>query len=123
MQKVKSKKAVTKKKTARRAVPYDLIARMAEAGDDVLTIARKVGRVNAGPDKTHTLRALLARMRIGWRDENGKTHKLIVKRVGHAEKPIKRTEKARKRLTIAKKATTKPKPPEVKIENSTLPRG
>jgi hypothetical protein len=102
MQKVKAKKAVTKKKTARRAVPYDLIAKMAEAGDDVLTIARRIGRVNPGGDPTHTVRAIISGMRTkGWKNESGKLQKLKVERLGHTKK------KAPKK---GKKTATKPAP-------------
>lgn len=103
MQKVKSKKAVTKKKTARRAVPYDLIARMAEAGDDVLTIARRIGRVNPGGDPTHTVRAIISGMRTkGWKNESSKLQKLKVERVGRTKKIAPKKGK--------KKTATKPAP-------------
>lgn len=102
--KKKATKAAAKKKTSRQAIPYPLIAKMVQEGADALSIAQKIGRVNAGKDKTHTVRAILSAMRSrGWKDQNGKVQKLKVERVGRVEK----TKKAKKK-TAAKKAAPKP---------------
>lgn len=44
--------AAATNKTGRRAIPTALIFRMVEEGVDALTIAKRVDRVNDGPDKT-----------------------------------------------------------------------
>jgi hypothetical protein len=103
-----AKKQGTKKKAAgRKAIPYAVIAKMVQAGSDALTIAKKIGRVNAGDDKTHTLRAIISGMRTrGWENEQGRLQKLTVKRVsGQKKKAVKTAAKK-----PAKKPATKPKP-------------
>jgi hypothetical protein len=82
-----ARKATAKKTAGRRAVPYDLIEKMVDAGADALTIAKKIGRVNKGDDPTHTVRAIISGMRTkGWKKASGKLQRLKVERVGHTKK-------------------------------------
>jgi hypothetical protein len=97
------KKPANKKSKSRRAIPAALIVRMVEAGADALTIAKRVDRVNDGPDKTHSIRAIISHLRRGYKDHQGKTHCLKVERVGQTKKPKKSNKK-----TVAPKATPKP---------------
>jgi hypothetical protein len=100
----KAAKKASKKNTSRRSIPYIQIAKMVQAGADALTIAKKIGRVNDGEDKTHTVRAIISGMRTrGWKDESGKLQRLKVARVGRVEKP----KKAKKKMAVKK---TAPKP-------------
>jgi hypothetical protein len=113
-------KSLVNKLNARRAIPYVVIARMAQVGASALTIAQKVGRVNKGDDKTHTIRAILSGMRTkGWKDENGKLQKLKVSRVGQKKDKTSaiKPQKAKKK-TITKRATPKPS-----ANGSTTPDG
>jgi hypothetical protein len=114
----KAKKATPKKTAGRKSVPYDLIAKMAQEGADALTIAKKINRVNAGDDPTHTVRAIISGMRTkGWKNASGKLQKLKIERLGQTKK------KAPKK---GKKTPTKPapKPPASKqTDGKTLAAG
>lgn len=103
-----AKKQTTRKKGVdRKAVPYSQIEVMAKAGKSALEIAQKLGRTTKGADPSHSIRAILSRMRtVGWRDDQGKLRKLTVKRVGGQEKQ-KGVEKAGKKPT--KKSALKAK--------------
>jgi hypothetical protein len=90
----KAAKKASDKNTSRRSIPYVQIAKMVQEGADALTIAKKIGRVNDGEDKTHTVRAIISGMRTrGWKDESGKLQRLKVARVGRVEKPKKAKKK------------------------------
>ncbi len=110
-----AKKQSTKKKAAgRRVVPHALIAKMVQEGADALTIAKKIGRVNEGSDKTHTVRALISGLRSkGWRDENGKLHKLKIARVGQPkQKAVKKAVKKASKKSASKPTTAAPTEPD-----------
>lgn len=100
------KQAAKKKAAGRKAVPYALIAKMVQDGADALSIAKRIGRLNAGDDPTHTVRAIVSGMRTrGWKDEHGKLHTLKVERVRQPKKgPVKKAAKK-----PPKKAAPKPK--------------
>jgi len=98
--KVKKAAKTTKKAAGRRAIPYALISKLVAEGNDALTIAKRINRVNDGEDKSHTVRAIISSMRSkGWKDDQGKIHKLKIERVGQ----VKKTKGA------AKKSSPKPK--------------
>jgi hypothetical protein len=100
----KKTKVVTMKNAVKRTIPAALIFRMVLEGADALTIAKRVDRVNDGPDKTHSIRAIISRLRThGYKDEHGKTHRLKVERVGN----VKKAKKAKKK-TVIKKTISKP---------------
>lgn len=102
-----AKKQTAKKKAAgRKSIPYGQIEVMAKAGKSALEIAQKLGRTTKGTDPSHSIRAILSRMRTaGWRDDQGKLRKLAVERVGSQPKK-KAVKKAGKKPT--KKPATKP---------------
>lgn len=96
-------KAAKKKAVGRRAIPYSQIEAMAKAGKSALEIAEKLDRTTKGADPSHSIRAILSRMRtVGWHDSEGKLRKLKVERVGQPKK------KSEKKST--KKAVKKPVP-------------
>ena len=102
-----AKKQATKKQGAgRKPVPYSQIEAMAKAGKSALEIAQKLGRTTKGNDPSHSIRAILSRMRsVGWRDDQGKLRKLTVDRVGQPKQKV--VKKAEKKAT--KKSAPKPK--------------
>jgi hypothetical protein len=99
-----TKKSAAKKSTStRNPIPYMKIAEMAEAGMDAMTIAKKTNRVTEGSDSTHSIRAIISKMRTaGFKDKNGKVRKLKVERLG-AVKVVKTP----KKKAAAKKAGCK----------------
>lgn len=102
-----AKKQTAKKKAGRKSIPYTQIEAMAKAGKSALEIAQKLGRTNKGKDCSHSIRAILSRMRTaGWRDAEGRLRKLTVQRVG--SQPKKRAAKKARKEPM-KKPGTKPK--------------
>jgi hypothetical protein len=68
-------KKATKKNAAKkqnRAIPYEQIARLAEQGLTAMQIAVKTDRVIPGKDGSHSIRAILSKMRGGYKVD-GKT--------------------------------------------------
>lgn len=116
-------------KKANRAIPYQKIAALAEQGLTALEIAKKTNRTIKGSDPTHSIRAILSRMRTHGYEVNGKTVKLKVERVG---KKIARAAKAAKAAVEKSHRSTKrakvhkhtPKPqPAVKLDGKQLASG
>lgn len=91
-QRAESRQHMASKKSTRRSIPYEQIARLAEQGFGALEIAKKTNRIIKGDDPAHSIRAILSRMRThGWKNKDGKTVKLKVKRVGFEPKPVKKS--------------------------------
>lgn len=111
MAKKKNGKKAAKHTSGRKPIPYDVIAKMAEQGADALSIAKKIDRVTPGEDPTHSVRAIISGMRTrGWRDDQGRTHKLKVERVGKAKTTqIRQKKTAKKQKEFGKKPTGQPK--------------
>jgi hypothetical protein len=104
--KTKSAKA-TKKNSTRNAIPYERIAELAEKGLSAMEIAEKTDRVIKGDDPTHSIRAIISKMRTsGWKGKDGKVRKLKVERLGVVKQSKKSTKPAKK--AAAKKAAAKP---------------
>jgi hypothetical protein len=104
--KKKAPKKASKKTSSRRTIPTALIVRMVEEGEDALTIAKRVNRVNDGPDKTHSVRAIISRLRThGYKDEHGRTHRLRVELIGNVSKTKKAKKKTGARKTTGAKKT------------------
>ncbi|MFL6314741.1 MAG: hypothetical protein ACJ71W_21760 [Terriglobales bacterium] len=80
-------------KSVRKAINYQQIQKLAEQGLGALEIAKKTNRLIKGSDPAHSIRAILSRMRThGWKNKDGKTVKLKIKRVGFDPKPtVKKT--------------------------------
>jgi hypothetical protein len=91
---MKTKKSAAKKSTkqsTRRAIPFARIAELAEQGLGAMEIGKRTNRLIPGSDPAHSIRAILSRMRThGWKNKDGKTVKLKVKRVGFEPKPVKK---------------------------------
>jgi hypothetical protein len=102
--KATKKNAATKKQN--RAIPYQTIQKLAEQGLTAMAIAVKTDRVIPGADGSHSIRAILSKMRSsGWKNKDGKIIKLKVARVG-AVKPTKKVA-AKKNVVVMKKAAKK----------------
>lgn len=100
---MKTKKAKSTKKvnTNRRAIPYQQIARLAEQGFGALEIAKKTNRLIKGSDPTHSIRAILSKMRTSGFRVGDKIVKLKIKRVGFEPKPAKSVKKAATKKKVA----------------------
>ena len=68
---------VAKKEAKRKAFPYVRVAKLWAKGRTVTEIAKATGYFNStSDDPCHRLRVALTAMHRGWKDSNGKTHKL-----------------------------------------------
>jgi hypothetical protein len=114
---MKTKKAISKKSTStRNTIPYEKIAELAEKGLSAHEIGEKTNRLIKGDDPTHSIRAIISKMRTsGWKDKNGKVRKLKVERLGAVK-----AAKVPKKKAAAKKAAAKPVP---QIDGKTLAAG
>ena len=114
---MKTKKSAAKKSTStRNAIPYEKIAELAEQGLSATEIGKKTNRLIKGDDPTHSIRAIISKMRTsGWKDKSGKVRKLKVERLG-AVKAVKTP----KKKTAAKKAAAKSVP---QLDGKTLAAG
>lgn len=70
-------KKAAKKAAKRRAFPYARVAKLWAKGRTVTEIAKATGYFNSkSDDPCHRLRVALTAMHRGWKDSEGKTHKL-----------------------------------------------
>lgn len=103
------------KKTERKAIPYIKIAALVEQGFGAMDIAKKLNRVTPGKDGSHSIRAIISKMRTAGYRVGDKVVKLKIKRVGFDPKPAKKA--------TPKKAATKKKVAVPAIDGKTLTAG
>lgn len=73
------------KTATRRSIPYQQIATLVAQNMSAVEIAKKLKRTTKGSDPGHSIRAIVSRMRtVGFKNADGKTIKLKIKRVGQA---------------------------------------